>query len=194
MFSKTSFTVLERDVRSLMSERRFLHSLGTAQTCVDLCERYHENLEADECYRCGLLHDIAREWPDAKLQEYAREHHLSLESEEKLIPMLLHGPVAADILAHKGYDHTLCIAVRYHTLGSPAMGRLGLILFIADYIEPGRTHLSGGQRDLLLEKGSLEEVCCSLLSMQDAYFESKGKHPAFSSLSLKRFIEEGGRL
>jgi HD superfamily phosphohydrolase YqeK len=141
-----------------------------------------------------LVHDIAREWPDAKLQEYSREHQLSLEPEEKLIPMLLHGPVAADILMQKGYDSPICTAVRYHTLGSPTMGRLGLVLFIADFIEPGRTHITVEQRESLLAKESLEAVCVGLLSMQDGYFESKGKHPAFSSLSLRKYIEEGGRL
>jgi predicted HD superfamily hydrolase involved in NAD metabolism len=194
MFSKTSYTGLEGEVRALMSEKRFLHSLGTAQTCVSLNAQYGENLDEDECYRCGLLHDLVREWPDAKLKGYASEHQLPLEPEEQNIPMLLHGPVAADILRQKGYDASLCTAVRYHTLGNKSMGRLGLILFIADFIEPGRTHITEEQRVSLLGEEGLEDVCCSLLSMQDSYFASKGKRTALSSQVLWRFLEEGGRL
>ncbi|WP_320127930.1 bis(5'-nucleosyl)-tetraphosphatase (symmetrical) YqeK [uncultured Sphaerochaeta sp.] len=193
MFSKTNFIALEQEVRSRMSERRYLHSLGTAQTCVNLAQQFNEDISLDECYECGLLHDIAREWPDAKLQGYSKEHQLVLEPEEKLIPMLLHGPVAADILKQR-YSPSLCLAVRYHTLGSIYMGRMGLILFIADFLEPGRTHLSGDQRDSLLAKKSLEEVCSGLLDNQDAYFESKGKSSAFTSVALRKFLREGGEL
>ncbi|HEX5724196.1 MAG TPA: hypothetical protein VFX98_01950, partial [Longimicrobiaceae bacterium] len=36
-------------------------------------------------------------------------------------------------------DEELCTAVRWHTLGSPRLGRLGRALYLADFLEPGRS-------------------------------------------------------
>jgi predicted HD superfamily hydrolase involved in NAD metabolism len=177
-----------------MSERRFLHSVGAARTCVALNRRYGEQLDDDECYRCGLLHDMAREWPAPDLLDYAMKNRLHTEPEETAVPMLLHGPVAAHLLSLKGYGTPLCTAVRYHTLGNIGMGRLGLVLFIADYIEPGRTHVTDGQRQEMLAGPTLESVCSSLLSMQEAYFEKKGRIAAASTKALQRYLQEGGRI
>ncbi len=49
---------------------------------------------------------------------------------------LLHGPAAAARLP--AADAELAEAVRYHTLGHPALGRLGRALYLADFLEPGR--------------------------------------------------------
>jgi 2-amino-4-hydroxy-6-hydroxymethyldihydropteridine diphosphokinase len=35
-------------------------------------------------------------------------------------------------------DAELAEAVRYHTLGHPALGQLGRALYLADFLEPGR--------------------------------------------------------
>lgn len=51
---------------------------------------------------------------------------------------LLHGPAAAERLAGHA-DDELRDAVRYHTLGSPRFGTLGRALYLADFLEPGRT-------------------------------------------------------
>src|SRR5690606_14531060 len=54
---------------------------------------------------------------------------------------LLHGPAAAVRLEEEGVaDRPLLAAVAWHTLGHPDLDLLGRCLYIADYIEPGRTH------------------------------------------------------
>lgn len=51
----------------------------------------------------------------------------------------LHGPAAARRLAADGVaDAEVLDAIRYHTLGHADLGRLGLALIAADYLEPGR--------------------------------------------------------
>ena len=56
------------------------------------------------------------------------------------MPQVLHGPVASYILKQEGLvdDESVLQAVRYHTTGHPDMDTLAKIIFIADYIEPGR--------------------------------------------------------
>jgi HD superfamily phosphohydrolase YqeK len=53
---------------------------------------------------------------------------------------LLHGPAAARRLADDGVaDAPLLHAIAYHTLGHPGLDALGRALYLADFLEPGRT-------------------------------------------------------
>jgi HD superfamily phosphohydrolase YqeK len=194
MFSRTGFIALEEELASLMSEKRFLHSKAAADSSLSLVRQYGERLDLDLCYKTALLHDIAREWSDEDLFSYVKVHDLQLEQEEMEYPLLLHAPVGAHLLKGQGYEDPLSLAVRYHTLGSPAMGRLGLVLYIADYIEVGRTHLTDATRKALRSLPSLEMICLEILRMQQRYLLAKGKRPAGCSEDLKRFLLAGGRL
>lgn len=177
-----------------MSEKRFLHSKATALCSLSLLHQYKETLDHTLCFQAGLLHDIAREWKDEQLLLYAKAHLLSLEREEEGSPILLHAPVGSHLLEQRGYDSSLCLAVRYHTLGSRTMGRLGLVLFIADYIEEGRTHLTDRTREALRSQPTLEMVCLEILKMQEGYLMSKGKGLARCTEDLMRFLLAGGLL
>ncbi len=194
MFSRTGSTALEEELASLMSEKRFLHSKATGDSSLSLVRQFKEKLDLDLCYKTALLHDIAREWKHEDLLSYVEMHRLQLEKEETKYSVLLHAPVGSHLLKEKGYEDSLCLAVRYHTLGSPAMGRLGLVLYIADYIEVGRTHLSDATRKTLRSLASLEMICLEILRMQEDYLLAKGKKPAGCSEDLKRFLLAGGRL
>jgi len=194
MSSRNGSIALEEELSSLMSEARFLHSKATSVTSLSLVRQYGEHLDAELCSKAALLHDIAREWTDGDLLLYAKNQNLALEPEEEDDPVLLHAPVGAHLLMERGYESSLCLAVRYHTLGSVHMGRLGLVLFIADYIEPGRTHLSDKTRKGLRDLPSLEMLCLKILTMQDIYLHRKGKKTARCSEELKRYLLEGKRL
>ena len=79
----------------------------------------------------GLLHDALRDAPDAQLRELSGDATSPVE--------LLHGPAAATLLARNGETRTeLLDAIRWHTLGSAAWGRVGRALYMADFLEPGR--------------------------------------------------------
>jgi 2-amino-4-hydroxy-6-hydroxymethyldihydropteridine diphosphokinase len=52
---------------------------------------------------------------------------------------LAHGPLAAERAAHEGErDQGVLDAVRYHSLGSAEWDDVGKMLYLADYLEPGR--------------------------------------------------------
>ena len=79
----------------------------------------------------GRLHDALRDAPEPTLRALAGDVGSPVE--------LLHGPAAAARLAADGERrHELLEAVHWHTIGSPAWGRLGRALYMADYLEPGR--------------------------------------------------------
>ncbi|NBK21583.1 MAG: HD domain-containing protein [Spirochaetia bacterium] len=194
MSSKTGSTALEEELSFLMSNARLLHSKATATTSLSLVRQFGEHLDSELCTRASLVHDIAREWSDDALLAYAQDQGLVLEQEEVGVPVLLHAPVGAHLLMNRGYESALCLAVRYHTLGSVQMGRLGLVLFIADYIEPRRVHLSDGIRKGLWALPSLEMLCLEILRMQETYLQTKAKVPARCSEELKLFLLAGKRL
>ena len=76
-----------------------------------------------------------------------------------------HGPAAAARLAREGVvDEELLEAVRWHTLGCPDWGRLGRFLYLADYLEPGRTFRAAERAGLRArlpedEQAVLRAVC-----------------------------------
>ena len=52
-----------------------------------------------------------------------------------------HGPLAADRLEREGErDRGVLDAVRYHSIGYPGWDDTGKMLYLADYLEPGRPH------------------------------------------------------
>jgi HD superfamily phosphohydrolase YqeK len=69
--------------------------------------------------RAGWLHDALRDAPQASELE--------------------HGPRAAERAAHDGEkDRGVLDAVRYHSLGYAGWDAVGRMLYLADYLEPGR--------------------------------------------------------
>ena len=122
-----------------LSPVRFTHSLAVADTAALLAVAV--GADPPRARLAGLLHDLARELPDA---ESERLFHV-LQLEEKPIVMttaLLHGPVAAAWLERTRVisDAEVLEAVRRHTTGAPGMGRLAEVVFLADAIEPGRDY------------------------------------------------------
>ena len=98
--------------------------------------------QAQKAALAGLVHDCARDMKAKSLLEMARENQLPVGPLEQEIPMLLHGPVGA-LLCQKYFDikdQELLRAVAVHTTGSPLMGLLEKIVFLADKLESSRIY------------------------------------------------------
>jgi len=92
--------------------------------------------------RAAYLHDAVRDLPAKELRR--------LVPEPGLPPALLHGPAAAVLAARHGEtDSGVLDAVRYHTLGHAGWDRVGRMLYLADYLEPGRPNQSSRHRSLI---------------------------------------------
>ncbi len=108
--------------------------------------------------------------------------------------MLLHGVVASDTIRQvvPQVCNRVCTAIRWHTLGSKSMGILGAALYAADYMEPLRSHLAMGERDVLLACTTIEELCHTIAVRHHDHIVERGKKPAESTMDLIRFLSEGG--
>ncbi|MDK2856197.1 MAG: hypothetical protein PWQ86_1410 [Bacillota bacterium] len=121
-----------------LSPERLKHSLGVAEAGVRLARRWGANEE--QARLAGLLHDCAKGLSPDELLQWALAFGIVGNDIERACPDLLHGPVGA-LIAWKEYgvmDAAVLSAIRLHTLGGEGMNLLERIIYLADYIEPGR--------------------------------------------------------
>ncbi|MTI58477.1 MAG: HD domain-containing protein [Firmicutes bacterium] len=125
-------------IKECLPADRFKHSLAVAVTAEKLARK--EGLAVDKAYLAGLLHDYAKGYSEEELKRLARISSWYIDEEEMSIYQLLHAPVAAYLVEKElGIDDSQILeAIRYHTIGSPDMGKLAVIIYIADFIEPSR--------------------------------------------------------
>lgn len=117
---------------------RYAHSLRVAETAGQLARRFGANVEAADAV--GLMHDYAKQYTPAELFALGTRYELVKDPAEVAAPDLLHGPVAAILLAEAGLitEPDQLAAIREHTTGAAEMSLLSQVLWVADYIEPGR--------------------------------------------------------
>lgn len=129
--------VLKQATKKEMPRSRWEHTLRVAETAIKLAKR--EGVDQHKTQIAAILHDYCKFWSEQDLaywikQELLPEELLSYNKE------LWHAPVGAAV-ARKKFgikDENILNAIRYHTSGRPAMSKLEKIIFLADYIEPGR--------------------------------------------------------
>lgn len=130
---------IKSDLRCLLSEYRYLHSLRVAEVAKGLAARY--SFDIDKAYATGLIHDIAKEFSDEKNRDIIYKYHLPLEYLDKNYRKILHAYIGAVVAREKyGFDEEACHAVASHAIGSIPMELLDKIIFVADKIEPYKTY------------------------------------------------------
>ncbi|MGN1400328.1 MAG: bis(5'-nucleosyl)-tetraphosphatase (symmetrical) YqeK [Bacillus sp. (in: firmicutes)] len=120
-----------------LPEKRFIHTVGVMDTAVVLAERF--GADSEKAALAAIFHDYCKYRPLPEMKQVIEEEGLpsdllAFHSE------LWHGP-AGSVLAKKEYgitDEEVLSAIRYHTTGRAGMSLLEKIIFLADYIEPGR--------------------------------------------------------
>lgn len=126
---------IERDLRP----ETLAHVHGTAGVARELALAH--GLDPHRAELAALLHDVAHDYSDQELLRLAEQHRIPLSLTEARIPRLIHGWVGAAVLASEWgiTDAELLDAVRFHISGSPTMGMLAKVVFVADKVEPHRS-------------------------------------------------------
>lgn len=192
-----SSTELEEYVIAHESSRRAAHSISCGRTMERIFVKFPQLAEeyGPEAAMCtGLMHDIAREWKAEELAAYVERQHIPTEPEEDASPVLLHAPVGAHLAQTlvTDFPEAWATAIRWHTLGSSSMGRLGAVLYIADYLEPLRAHITEEERMELLALPGLEKIILALLERDASWRQRKGIALAKVSAGMRDFLEQGG--
>lgn len=181
---------IRKDLEKRLKPGRLVHTLGVAKTAEELAVRY--GAEREKAYLAGLLHDCAKDVPDGEQIHRAKMAGISLSEAELRSPALIHAKLGA-YYARERYgirDEEILDAIRYHTTGRPAMSRLEEILYIADYIEPGRKeapHLSEIRR---LAKESREETIYRIAADTLDYLSESGAVIDETSRETARYYQD----
>lgn len=164
--------------RERLSDKRYAHTLRVADTAERLAVLH--GLDPERTRLAALLHDSAREVGKKEMLSLAQREGVPVGEMEREKPMLLHGPVAAE-LAEKELgveDEEVLGAVRAHTTGKPGMGLLALAVFVADKIEPERDQ-PGVEELRDLASKDLRRAAATALERSISYNEEIGHatHP-----------------
>lgn len=86
----------------------------------------------------ALAHDVCRAVPSGDLLRMSTEMDVNVSEVERDFPLLLHGPVGAELLRREEdlIDRGLYEAVRWHSTAHPSLDPLGKLVFLADKLEP----------------------------------------------------------
>lgn len=101
-------------------------------------------VEYDRWVKAAYFHDA--------LKDAAPERLLEIAPNPWGIPALHHGPAAAALAERDGErDRGVLDAVRFHSVGYAGWDDVGRMLYLADFLDPGRRH-DAGERDILAER------------------------------------------
>ena len=145
-------------VKEKLPEKRYKHSLRVAETAVKLAEIYDG--DKDKAELAGVLHDYCKYDDLSTMYQVVRQYEL----ETDLLSYggeILHGPVCSAIMENDFdvKDEEVLLAIKYHTTGRQQMTKTEKLVFIADYIEPGRKTPGVEEiRDMAYNQGSLDKT------------------------------------
>ena len=120
----------------------------------------------------ALGHDILRAHSADRLLQVAAEQGYAIDPADAMAPILLHGPLAVEILREQYHvrDADVLAAVARHTTAHAGMSPLQKLLFVADKIEP---HKMGGRPDVIrvgdLAETDLDAALAAYLDYQVRY-------------------------
>lgn len=124
-------------VKSQLTEHRYTHTIGVMETSISLAQNYGADVKKAEL--AGIFHDYAKFRPLEEMKEIIKR--------EKMPPLLLqyspelwHAPVGAFLVEKEVgiTDREVLSAIQFHTSGRAGMTLLEKVVYVADYIEPGR--------------------------------------------------------
>ena len=98
----------------------------------------HHGLDPELAALGMQAHDVARAIPGLELLSLAESLNLTVDPVQLHVPLLLHGPVGAELLQREDglEDDSLYQAVYWHTTGHPSLDQLGKLVFLADKLDP----------------------------------------------------------
>ncbi len=133
-----TFSEIQADLQKTLKSSRFSHTMGVVETSAKLAGI--NGYDVEKAKLAALLHDCAKYMPDDSRVAFCEERGVEVTEAERLNTSLLHAKCGS-IVAKEKYDIAdpdILHAITVHTTGCPGMNLLDTIIFVADYIEPGR--------------------------------------------------------
>lgn len=124
-------------VKEQITEKRYIHTLGVMETAIQLAQKYGADQKKAET--SAIFHDYAKFRPLEEMKRILVDQHFDARLLQ-FNPELWHAPVGAYLVEKEVgiMDTEILNAIHYHTSGRIGMTLLDKIIYLADYIEPGR--------------------------------------------------------
>lgn len=174
MDSAKEIRKLRKKIEKVQDAKRFEHTLGVEYTAAALAMCYGASVE--DARLAGLLHDCAKCLTDEKRLSICKKKDIPVTEIEMRNPFLLHAKVGA-FLAKEKYGvgkQDILNAILYHTTGHENMSLLEKIIFVADYIEPGRKQAPNLLEIRKLAFQNLDNAMLQILEDTLKYLQSGG--------------------
>ncbi len=163
-------------LKNQLKPKRFQHTMGVVDTAVRLAKKWGCDLQ--EARLAALLHDCAKHVDNDSKQAICAKYGVKINNVEVLNPELLHAKAGA-LKAFEEYNihnESILSAIYYHTTGRPDMSLLEQIIFVADYIEPGRKHSKKLPKYHKMAKKDLNMVTACILNDTVAYLDEQAQN------------------
>lgn len=170
--------ILDR-LRGTLTFRRFTHTLGVAGTAERLAPKV--GVDPKRARLAGLLHDCAKSMPLDEMRALIVEQMPDVDAKELETRQILHAP-AGMILARDEYgvrDPAILSAIRKHTVGSGDMSAMDALIYVSDFIEPGRAPFPGLDKARKLAEKDIYQamLCCAELTAKHLRSRGQDVHP-----------------
>lgn len=166
---------IQYELKKQLKKERYIHTIGVMYTAASMAMRYDEDIE--KAMTAGLLHDCGKFAPPGEQIRLCKKYDLPLGESELQMPALIHAKLGV-YLAKEIYgicDGDILNAILYHTTGRPDMTMLEKIIFLADYIEPGRKMIPGLSKVRRLAFTDIDQAVCFCSKQTLSYLERSGR-------------------
>lgn len=169
------FEKIQQELKKELKKERYRHTIGVMYTAASMAMCYGENIE--DAMTAGLLHDCGKFAPPGEQVRLCKQYDLSLREAELEMPALIHAKLGAYLAQNKyGINNgNILNAILYHTTGRPDMTLLEKIVFLADYIEPGRKMIPGLSEVRKLAFEDIDQAVCLCTGQTISYLEKSGR-------------------
>ncbi len=137
---KYDWEIIKNKVKSYQNEKRYSHTIGVSEEARELAKIFLPEKE-DKLFLAGLLHDITKELNKDEQLKMCDKY--GIEVPQNIVPKLLHAKTGAEfaleLYGGEIVDNEVYSAIYYHTTGKENMTLFEMIIYLADYIEKGRT-------------------------------------------------------
>ena len=137
---KYDFEAIKNKLKLYQNEKRYLHTIGVSEEARELAKIFLPQKE-EKLFLAGLLHDITKEL--SKDEQVKLCDKYGIDVPKNIAPKLLHAKTGAsfalELFGSEIVDNEVYSAIYFHTTGKEKMSLFEMIIYLADYIEKGRT-------------------------------------------------------
>ncbi len=174
---------------------RYEHTIGVAYTAASLAMAHGADVE--KALIAGFLHDCAKSLSHEEQIKICEKNNIDITDVERRNHSLLHAKVGMYLARTKYdvYDTEILNAIRWHTTGREDMTLLDKIVYIADFIEPGRKPLEN--MDIIRQEAyrDLDRCLAHILHDSVCYLKTIDKEIDDTTMNAyefyKKYYKEG---